>query len=66
MLEWCEATRYRLESLFLRGGLTFQQYADMAQYAEGLALRAEAGLFEWGTIEAEEMLSNRMTTVAHA
>ena len=57
MQEWCQQTRNRLESLFLRGKITRDQYGDLSEYALSLALQVEASKFEWGVLDAEDLFS---------
>jgi hypothetical protein len=54
MREWCGKIQERLESLYLRGKLTFGQYDELAEYALSLAIRAESGEFDWGVLDAEQ------------
>ena len=57
MREWCAITQDRLESLYLRGRITFDQYLGLAEYALSLILQVESGQYDWGVIEAEEQFT---------
>lgn len=63
LTDWCAGASTQLESLFLRGALSLAQYRALADAALSLALRCEAGSYQWGLLEASEMFDSAVALV---
>jgi hypothetical protein len=63
MPEWCTKIQGQLEQMFLSGKIDFRTYRMLADCAESIIVRCEGGMYDWGTIEADELFQTVAKTM---